>query len=109
LDASHLWGNDVLETKQMLKDELELNKIQILCIGPAGENKVFSSSIEHTMGAGAHRAGVGAVMGHKKLEAIVVHGTNDIHVAKPTELKKTCDHILSKTGPIKQYWNNWPE
>ena len=32
LDASHLWGNDVLETKQMLKDELKLNKIQILCI-----------------------------------------------------------------------------
>ena len=109
LDASHLWGNDVLETKQMLKDELKLNKIQILCIGPAGENKVFASSIEHTMGAGAHRAGVGAVMGHKKLKAIVVHGTNDIHVAKPAELKKTCDHILSKTGPIKQYWNNWPE
>ena len=67
LDASHLWGNDVLETKQMLKDEVKLNKIQILCIGPAGENKVFAASIEHTMGAGAHRAAVGAVMGHKNL------------------------------------------
>jgi aldehyde:ferredoxin oxidoreductase len=109
LDASHLWGNNILETKQMLIDELKLAKVQILCIGPAGENKVFASSIEHTMGAGAHRAAVGAVMGHKKLKAIVVHGTNDVQVAKPAELKKTCDHILSKTGPIKQYWNNWPE
>ncbi len=107
-DALHLWGKNVRETQQILTKELKQNKIQILCIGPAGENKVFASSIEHTMGAGAHRAGVGAVMGHKKLKAIVVYGTKDIHVANPAELKKTCDDIISKTDPIKEYWNNWP-
>ena len=107
-DASHLWGKNVPETKQILRKELKQNKIQILCIGPAGENKVFSSSIEHTMGAGAHRAGVGAVMGHKKLKAIVVYGTKDIHVANPAELRKTCDYIISKTDLIKEYWDKWP-
>jgi aldehyde:ferredoxin oxidoreductase len=60
------------------------------------------------MGAGAHRAGIGAVMGHKKLKAIVVYGTKDTHVANPTELKKTCEFILSKTDRIREYWNNWP-
>ena len=107
-DASHLWGKNVRETEQILRKDIKHNNIQILGIGPAGENKVFSSTIEHTMGAGAHRAGVGAVMGHKKLKAIVVHGTKDIQVANPTELKKTCDCIISKTGPIREYWNNWP-
>jgi len=38
-----------------------------MCIGQAGENKVFSSSIEHSTGASFSRAGVGAVMGDKKL------------------------------------------
>jgi len=107
-DASHLWGKCVREAGQILGAEHKPLNIQVLCIGPAGEKKVFASSIEHAMGAGAHRAGVGAVMGHKKLKAIVVHGTRDILVANPAELKKTCDHINSKTGPIRDYWRDWP-
>jgi aldehyde:ferredoxin oxidoreductase len=107
-DASHLWGKNVRETEHILRQEIKPHNIQILGIGPAGENKVYASTIEHTMGAGAHRAGVGAVMGHKKLKAIAVNGTKDIQVANPAELKKTCDYIISKTGPIREYWNNWP-
>jgi len=107
-DAAHLWGKGVRETGQILRTEHKPINIQVLCIGPAGENKVFASSIEHSPGAGAHRAGVGAVIGHKKLKAIVVQGTGDILVANPAELKKTCDHINSKTDPIKKYWRDWP-
>jgi benzoyl-CoA reductase subunit BamB len=107
-DASHLWGQPVRDTERILRQELRQHKVEMLIIGPAGENQVFASTIEHTMGAGAHRAGVGAVMGFKKLKAIVVHGTKDVQVANPIQLKKTCEDIDSKAGPIRQYWKNWP-
>ena len=107
-DASHLWGQTVCTTRRMLAKDHHPDTVQILCIGPAGEQKVYAATIEHTMGSGAHRAGVGAVMGHKGLKAIVVRGTQDIYVAHPAAFQATCETILSKTGPIRQYWDNWP-
>jgi aldehyde:ferredoxin oxidoreductase len=74
-DARHLWGKKVCDTRRMLEKDNRPDKVQTLCIGPAGEQQVFASTIEHTMGAGAHRAGVGAVMGHKRLKAIVAKRT----------------------------------
>ena len=69
-DAQHLWGKDVVESQQIIKNELKNDKVQILCIGQAGENRVYCASIEHSSGASLSRAGVGALMGDKKLKAI---------------------------------------
>jgi aldehyde:ferredoxin oxidoreductase len=51
LDASHLWGNDVLETKQMLKDELKLNKIQMKVIRKFNVNRsiITSAILQETL------------------------------------------------------------
>ncbi|MBI4188103.1 MAG: aldehyde dehydrogenase, partial [Chloroflexi bacterium] len=49
-DASHLWGKDVFETQRLIRAELKNEKAQIMCIGPAGENKVLFASIEHGPG-----------------------------------------------------------
>jgi aldehyde:ferredoxin oxidoreductase len=72
-DASHLLGKDTQDTQESLKEEIGKKRgISVYCIGPAGENRVRFSVI---MGDGTHTAskgGVGAVMGAKKLKAIVV-------------------------------------
>ncbi len=39
-DASHLWGKDTRETQTIIREEMNA-KAQILCIGQAGENKVY--------------------------------------------------------------------
>jgi len=39
-DASHLWGKDIYQTQEMLKDELKDTRLSVSCIGPAGENLV---------------------------------------------------------------------
>lgn len=73
-DASHLWGKMTVETEEMLQEELGDNRIQVAQIGPAGESLVRFAAIMN-MATRAHgRTGMGAVMGSKKLKAIVVRG-----------------------------------
>ncbi len=84
-DASHLWGQTTYETEDILKRELNDNKIEIASIGPAGENLVRGSAIITDCGRTAGGSGVGCVMGDKKLKALVVRGHNSIKVAHPEE------------------------
>jgi aldehyde:ferredoxin oxidoreductase len=61
----------------------------VAAIGLAGENRVHMATIEHA-NSSASRHGVGAVMGSKRLKAIVVRGTKDVNVAHPAELWESC-------------------
>ncbi|MCE7742313.1 MAG: iron-containing alcohol dehydrogenase [Candidatus Heimdallarchaeota archaeon] len=75
-DASHLWGLGTFATHEKILDELGDKKFKIACIGQAGENLVKYASIMNDEGRAAGRTGLGAVMGSKKLKAIVVKGSN---------------------------------
>lgn len=68
--ANHLWGHDTEATH----DALAINGRRVLCIGPAGENGVRFAAIINERSRAAARCGGGAVMGSKRLKAIVVHG-----------------------------------
>ncbi len=71
-DASFLWGCDTFETQEKIKTLHGNEKLKILTIGPAGENKVSFSAIISEKDHAAGRTGMGAVMGSKRLKAIVV-------------------------------------
>jgi len=105
-DASHIWGKDTFETQTMIREELARNEVQILCIGPAGENKLYGASVEHGNGASASR-GVGAVMGDKNLKAVVAYGTKDIHIAKPAELFQLSDQIVKRSGKLRDWFDGY--
>ena len=92
-DASHLKGKGALETAEILRKELKQPKAQISAIGLAGENRVFYASVEQGRSS-ASRGGAGAVMGDKKIKAIVVRGTKDIHIAKPEEFMGLCTEVM---------------
>ena len=86
-DASHLWGKDTEETWEMLKKETGHRNAGVARIGIAGENLVKYACIlvDHHRAAG--RTGQGAVMGSKKLKAIVIHGSDrKVPVSKADEL-----------------------
>lgn len=74
-DASNIW---TLNTEDTLKEIrlIEGQNVNVLMIGPAGENLVRISSIMNDSARAFGRGGVGAVMGSKKLKAIVVKRTN---------------------------------
>ncbi len=75
-DAAHLWGKDIYETTDILK--LQDKSLKVLVIGPAGENLVRIAAIGNDKGHFSGRAGLGAVMGSKKLKAIQVRGTGKV-------------------------------
>jgi aldehyde:ferredoxin oxidoreductase len=87
-DASHIWGKDTVETWEILKKESGHRNPGVARIGIAGENLVKYASIlvDHHRAAG--RTGLGAVMGSKKLKAIVIQGTDrKVPVAQQEDLR----------------------
>jgi aldehyde:ferredoxin oxidoreductase len=79
-DASHLWGKDTYETEDVVKAELG-EEAEIVCIGPSGEKLSLISCIITRRGAAAGRSGLGAVMGSKKLKAVVARGNRKVPIA----------------------------
>ena len=92
-DASHLSGKGAVETQEIIRRELKEPNAQVAAIGLAGENKVYTASIEQGRSS-ASRLGLGAVMGDKGVKAIAVRGTKDINLARPAEFLETCNEVL---------------
>ncbi len=88
--AGNLWGKDAWEALDILKTEYE--EAEIALIGPAGENMVRFACIENGYYDAWGRTGLGAVMGSKRLKAIVVRGSGSITPFKGEEmLQKTLE------------------
>jgi aldehyde:ferredoxin oxidoreductase len=85
-DASHLWGKLTREVQGILKAEVKDEKAQVGSIGPAGESLVRFANVLFDFNHIAGRTGMGAVMGSKKLKAIVVRGTSRVRYAHEQEL-----------------------
>jgi aldehyde:ferredoxin oxidoreductase len=79
-DASHLWGQQVPETTEMVRAETD-EEAKVACIGPGGEKLVLFACIMNEMHRAAGRSGVGAVMGSKNLKAVAVVGSGSVKVA----------------------------
>jgi benzoyl-CoA reductase subunit BamB len=92
-DASHLRGKGAVETQELIRKELMEPNAQVAAIGLAGENRVYTASIEQGRSS-ASRLGIGAVMGDKGIKAIAVHGTKDINLARPAEFIGLCNDVL---------------
>lgn len=72
-DAARLWGLDVRQTEHALREK-HGKDVRVACIGPAGEKLSLISGIVNDDGRLAARGGVGAVMGSKRLKAVVARG-----------------------------------
>lgn len=73
-NAEGLWGSTISKARRKLA--LKFKSYSDIIIGPAGENRSAIASID-TNGRQAGRTGLGAVMGSKKLKAILVKGWMD--------------------------------
>ncbi|MEM2622038.1 MAG: aldehyde ferredoxin oxidoreductase family protein [Candidatus Nezhaarchaeales archaeon] len=78
--AEHLWGLGSIETEEVIKRDLNDRSISCLTIGPAGENKVYFACITSDFGRQSGRTGIGAVLGSKKVKAVVASGSMDIPI-----------------------------
>jgi len=87
-DASHLWGYTVGETEDAIKAELDERGVVVGAIGPGGERLARIAAIISEKTRAAARAGLGALMGSKKLKAIAVRGDSRGLVAREDELRE---------------------
>jgi len=86
-DASHLWGQDTVETEAGLSKECG-SRARVAVIGPSGENLSLISGICNDRGRMAARSGMGAVMGSKLLKAVVLDGQKRIFVHNRETIKQ---------------------
>lgn len=98
-DASHLWGKDTNETEDTIREEVGDSAIRIASIGPAGEKMSLISCVITDKGRASARSGLGAVMGSKKLKAVVVKGSLSVPVANPAQIEKLKQKMLK---PLKE-------
>jgi len=97
-DAGTLWGEDTYRTEDKLQ-AIYGNDSQIACIGPAGEKLSKNACIITAKGKAAGRSGLGALMGSKKLKAVIVKGNIKIKAAYPEKIR----HLREKyTNQMKQ-------
>ncbi len=80
IDAAGLWGKDTFATEDIIHQKYG-NDAEIACIGPSGEQKSLMAAVMNNMGRAAARSGLAAVMGSKKLKAIVLKGKLEVPVA----------------------------
>ncbi|MBN2568672.1 MAG: hypothetical protein JXB42_04485, partial [Deltaproteobacteria bacterium] len=104
LDAEDLRGKDTWETSDIIAANLNRKEsdLSTLSIGPAGENLVKWSGIVVDKGHAAMHNGIGAVMGSKKLKAVVVErGKGSVFVYDKGALNNLSKDIIEKAKSEK--------
>ena len=95
--ASHLWGKQTYETEDAVLKEVAVPGAQAVVIGPAGEKLVVFACLKNNYWRSAGRCGMGAVMGSKKLKALVFHGSARCQLADEDALGEYVRAFVRKT------------
>jgi aldehyde:ferredoxin oxidoreductase len=104
-DASAYWGLDATEAEEKLtQDCWDKKKPNVAVIGQSGEKCSLIAGICNEGGRIAARSGVGAVMGSKKLKAVVLTGTKPMPCADREAVYK-----ISKAFGTKIKKSNLPK
>jgi aldehyde:ferredoxin oxidoreductase len=101
-DASAVWGETTYEAEDHVLEEVGRKNAEAVVIGPAGENQVKFSVLESGYWRSAGRTGVGAVLGSKRVKAVVFHGSKRRQVAHPDLLEHVWKEIREngKDNPV---------
>ena len=112
--ADILRGQYTQQANHTIRDR-EPEEVEVLSIGPAGENLVRFACAVHTWDRSrdgvAGRGGLGAVMGAKHLKAVAVTGSRKTTVANPEAIKTLLNAIREpmKVGTAgREVWHDYP-
>lgn len=97
-DAGSIWGLDAVETENLLEEKhRDQTKPALAVIGQAAENLSLISGICNDRGRIAARSGCGAVMGSKKLKAVVLKGQLPIEAHDRQHIRALSKRFREKT------------
>ena len=106
LPAEQWWGLDTTQLEQCVV-ETHGPDARAACIGPAGERMSLMACVINDNGRAAGRSGLGAVMGSKKLKAVVICGDGKVNVpvADPDGFKEAV-HRHREFLKTRPRWTN---
>jgi len=102
--GTHLWGKDIYETQDLVKEEIGAAGAHVAVIGLAGERGVLFASIGCDHGRFAGRTGLGAVMGSKNLKAVAALGKGIIplvHADRYAVLRSDANRALKQDNEAR--------
>lgn len=105
-NAACYWGKDIFETDRAIKADNHKSRLSVACIGQAGENGGFLTTILIDRVRSAGRGGLGAVMGSKNLKAIAVNGTGSVPIHDPQTFWTACQNV-QKAAVDKFFLKRW--
>jgi aldehyde:ferredoxin oxidoreductase len=98
--AAHLWGRKTADVEAILRAEVGDARLRVAQCGVAGENRVRYACIVNDLHHAAGRTGLGAVMGAKKLKAVVVRGSGKVDLADRDSVLKTAGQVRA----LRAHW-----
>ena len=81
-DSSDIWGTDVWESTDKIREAYGDDVIQVFLIGKAGENKLSIAQVSENYWGSKDRFGLGAVFGEKNVKAVALRGLGALEVAE---------------------------
>ena len=105
-DASDYWGMDAISAEKKFKQAYG-KKTSVALIGQSGENLSYLAGICNEHGRLAARSGVGAVMGSKRVKAVVVKSTRQMiqqHDKEARGLMK--DSMNNFAAPLRDFFRS---
>ena len=106
-DAAHLWGKITGDVEDILREEIGDPRVRVAQIGPAGENLVRFGNIANDLNEFAGRSGMGAVMGSKKLKAVVVRGRTPVKIADQPALLSISKWVSSTVEQVHRGFHEY--
>ncbi len=94
--ARRLWGKETYETEERILETVGEREAGAMVIGPAGENLVRFAMIESEHWRSLGRAGIGAVLGSKRLKGIAFHGERRREFADRASLKRLAQEFKER-------------
>lgn len=94
-DAKEIWGKDVWEATDSIRDSMGDALIQVLGIGKAGESGSDFGQVCINYWASGDRWGFGKLFGQKKLKLVALRGMSLLEIADPEEFVRECKELLS--------------
>lgn len=106
-EASHLWGRDTGDTLDMIRHELQTPTARAAMIGVAGEKLARIACVMDGEKDAYGRSGMGAVMGSKRLKAVVARGTLGTSVADRDKLRHYTQKLVKDLKETPSQLHLW--
>ena len=98
MDGSSLWGLEVGECQDKMREATGEPQAKTALIGPAGERMARLACVINDLNHVAGRSGMGAVMGSKNLKGVAVRGRNPPEVADPDRVRELALSLVKRVG-----------